>query len=160
MVFYCDELNDLIGVWPEQLNAWHCNDKNEFYWLEYYPKLNIAVRLPKIDLTNIDMNLSGSFKMSDLPIRMLAKEHNNWLIEMGWNKTNALEQLALIASEIGEAVNECRGEKPTEKLGSELADLILRVFGMAEQFDINIEKEILTKMSINFSKGNFKGRLK
>lgn len=93
-------------------------------------------------------------------ISELSKEHNSWLVEMGWNKTSALEQLALIASEIGEAVNECRGEKPTEKLGSELADICLRVFGMAEQFVINIESEIIMKMGKNFSKGNFKNRLK
>ena len=79
---------------------------------------------------------------------------------MGWNKTNPLEQLALILSEVGEAVNECRGEVPTDKLGSELADICLRTFGMAEQFGIDIESEILIKMAKNFSKGNFKGRLK
>lgn len=90
----------------------------------------------------------------------LAHEHNKWLVEMGWNKTSALEQLALIASEIGEAANECRGEKPTDKLGSELADICLRTFGMAEQFGINIEREIILKMAKNFSKGNFKDRLK
>lgn len=93
-------------------------------------------------------------------ISELAQGHNKWLVEMGWNKTNALEQLALIASEIGEAVNECRGETPTDKLGSELADICLRTFGMAEQFGINIEREIIMKMAKNFSKGNFKGRLK
>ena len=93
-------------------------------------------------------------------ISELSSEHNKWLVEMGWNKTSPLEQLALIASEIGEAVNECRGEVPTEKLGSELADICLRTFGMAEQFGINIESEILIKMAKNFSKGNFKGRLK
>lgn len=79
---------------------------------------------------------------------------------MGWDKATSLEQLALIASEIGEAVNECRGEKPTDKLGSELADICLRTFGMAEQFGINIESEIIMKMAKNFSKGNFKDRLK
>lgn len=98
--------------------------------------------------------------MSRMTIKELASEHNKWLVEMGWNKATALEQLALIASEIGEAVNECRGEKPTDKLGSELADIILRTFGMAEQFGIDIEAEIIMKMGKNFAKGNFKGRLK
>ena len=103
-------------------------------------------------------------EIADLKMRNtiteLAQKHNKWLVEMGWNKTNPLEQLALIASEVGEAVNECRGEKPTDKLGSELADIILRTMGMAEQFGINIEKEIVTKMALNLSKGNFKDRLK
>jgi NTP pyrophosphatase (non-canonical NTP hydrolase) len=89
-----------------------------------------------------------------------AKKHNQWLNDMGWNKTSPLEQLALIASEIGEAVNECRGEAPTDQLGSELADIILRTFGMAEQFGIDIQAEIEAKMAKNLAKGNFKNRLK
>lgn len=93
-------------------------------------------------------------------ISELAHEHGKWLNEMGWNKTTPLEQLALIASEVGEAVNECRGEKPTDKLGEELADIVLRVFGMAEQFGVKIESAIIIKMAKNFAKGNFKGRLK
>lgn len=93
-------------------------------------------------------------------LKQYAEEHNQWLNEMGWNKTTPLEQLALIASEIGEAVNECRGEEPTDKLGSELADIILRTFGLAEQYNINIQTEIENKMAINKAKGNYKGRLK
>jgi NTP pyrophosphatase (non-canonical NTP hydrolase) len=96
----------------------------------------------------------------DVSISTIAKVHNEWLNDMGWNKTTPLEQLALIASEIGEAVNECRGEKPTDKLGSELADIILRTMGLAEQSGIDIQTEILNKMAINRAKGNYKNRLK
>lgn len=92
-------------------------------------------------------------------IKSVAERHNDWLVAMGWNKTNPLEQLALIASEIGEAVNECRSEKPTDKLGSELADIVLRTFGMAEQNGINIQAEIEAKMEINLNRGT-RGRLK
>lgn len=74
---------------------------------------------------------------------------------MGWvGATTPLEQLALIASEVGEAVNECRRNEPTNKLGSELTDIVLRVFGMAEGLHINIEQEILNKMKENRRKGN------
>lgn len=92
-------------------------------------------------------------------LKELAEEHNSWLVSVGWNKTNPLEQLALIASEIGEAVNECRGEKPTDKLGSELADIVLRTIGMAEQCGIDIQQEVEAKIKINLGRGT-RGRLK
>ena len=94
-----------------------------------------------------------------MKINETAKEHYAWLETMGWNKTNALESLALITSEIGEAVNECRGENPTENFKVELADIILRTFGLAEQHGIDLEAEIKNKMEINFKRGT-RGRLK
>jgi NTP pyrophosphatase (non-canonical NTP hydrolase) len=93
-------------------------------------------------------------------IEKASYHHYEWLKEMGWTgKLTPLEQLALIASEIGEAANECRGETPTDKLGSELADIVLRVFGMSEELNINIEQEILDKMKSNRRVGN-RGRTK
>ena len=90
----------------------------------------------------------------------IAKQHYAWLEKMGWTAgTTPLEQIALIASEIGEAVNECRGEKPTDKLGSELADIILRTVGLTESLGINIEEEIIKKMEKNQQRGNL-GRIK
>ena len=90
----------------------------------------------------------------------IAKQHYAWLEKMGWTaRTTPLEQIALIASEIGEAVNECRGEKPTDKLGSELADIILRTVGLTERLGINIEEEIIKKMEKNQQRGNL-GRIK
>jgi NTP pyrophosphatase (non-canonical NTP hydrolase) len=79
---------------------------------------------------------------------------------MGWvGVTTPLEQIALIASEIGEAANECRGKTPTDKLGSELADIILRTLGLAENLGINMEAEIAAKMEKNKERGN-RGRIK
>ena len=79
---------------------------------------------------------------------------------MGWcGVTTPLEQLALITSEVGEAVNECRGDAPTENFRLELADIILRTCGLAERFDIDIEAAILKKMELNQQRGN-KGRKK
>lgn len=90
----------------------------------------------------------------------ISKKHHEWLKEMGWvGVTTPLEQLALITSEIGEAVNECRGEHPTEKFRLELADIILRTLGLAERFDIDMEKAIADKMEKNRARGNL-GRLK
>lgn len=92
-------------------------------------------------------------------INAIAKTHYEWVDEMGWHgKATPLESLALVASEVGEAVNECRYEKPTDKLGSELADIILRVLDLSIVLDINIETEILNKIEANKKRGN-KGRI-
>lgn len=92
-------------------------------------------------------------------INTLARSHYEWVDAMGWHgKATPLESLALVASEVGEAVNECRYEKPTENLGSELADIILRVLDLSIVLDINIETEILNKIEANKKRGN-KGRI-
>lgn len=82
----------------------------------------------------------------------------NWVQEMGWHNKSPLGYLALIASEVGEAVNECRGKIPTPKLGSELADIILRTLDFAKEMKIDIGQEIFDKMEINSANGNHKER--
>ena len=89
----------------------------------------------------------------------LAQAHYKWVEEMGWHgKATPLELLALIASEVGEAVNECRGETPTDKLPSELADIMLRTMDMALVMGYDLEAEILSKIEKNRQRGN-KGRV-
>lgn len=92
-------------------------------------------------------------------INDLALEHWLWVDNMGWHNKTVLESLALVASEVGEAVNECRGDKPTGKFAEELADIILRVVDLAESHDIDLEKVIANKMKINYNRGT-RGRLK
>jgi len=92
-------------------------------------------------------------------LKDLAVLQHDWVERMNWHNKLPLEYLGLIASEIGEAVNECRGEEPTESFGEELADIILRTMDCAEEFGVDIEAEVLRKMSINESRGT-KGRLK
>jgi NTP pyrophosphatase (non-canonical NTP hydrolase) len=95
-----------------------------------------------------------------MTLNEIAKKHYAWLEKMGWTiGTTPLEQLALITSEIGEAVNECRGNQPTDKLGSELADIILRTVGLSERLGINIEETLYKKMETNEKRGNL-GRVK
>lgn len=91
-------------------------------------------------------------------INFIADEHYEWLKEMGYTKASPLEALALICSEVGEAINECRGKEPTEKLGAEIADIILRSLGFARQRNIDIVTEITKKMAVNQKNGN-KGRI-
>lgn len=61
----------------------------------------------------------------------VATEHRKWIESVGWaGKRTPLEALVLIASEVGEAASECRGDKPTAQLGEELADIILRILDL------------------------------
>lgn len=85
-----------------------------------------------------------------LNLNNLAKLQADWLKSMGWwkNKTN-LESLMLVVSECGEAANEVRGAEPTENFKTELADIILRVLGIAEENGIDIQLAVLQKMSKN-----------
>lgn len=95
----------------------------------------------------------------NLNIRDLVTQHFNWLSDVGWTNKSPLEELALVASEVGEAVNECRGETPTDHLPSELADIVLRVAGLAGKLDIDLEQAIVDKMALNIQRGT-RGRLK
>lgn len=79
---------------------------------------------------------------------------------MEWHNKTHLEYLALIVSEAAEAMNECRGVSPTEKLGSELADVILRTLDFAVVCGIDIEAEVLAKMAHNKVAGKKPGRVK
>lgn len=91
-------------------------------------------------------------------MRGLAQMQRRWVQSMPWRDKTPLEALALIASEVGEAVNECRGDVPTPELGAELADIVLRVFDLAEMLKIDIEAKCRVKMAHNIEKGNLKGR--
>lgn len=93
-----------------------------------------------------------------MDLNEIADLHYNWLMRMGWTKATPLEDLALIASEVGEAVNECRGERPTAELGTELADIVLRVLGMARKMDIDIAAALRAKMELNERRGT-RGRI-
>ncbi len=82
-------------------------------------------------------------------INEIAASQYAWVERMGWHNKTPLEMLALIASEIGEAVNECRGEVPTPEFGTELADIILRVADLAHHQGINLADVIAVKMALN-----------
>jgi NTP pyrophosphatase (non-canonical NTP hydrolase) len=91
-------------------------------------------------------------------LKRIAEMQYEWVESVGWHNKTVLEALALIASEVGEAVNECRGEKPSPKFGEELADIILRTLDLAEWQGIDISEEVSKKMAMNLSRGT-RGRL-
>jgi NTP pyrophosphatase (non-canonical NTP hydrolase) len=92
-------------------------------------------------------------------INELAAQNYAWVERMGWHNKTTLEALALVASEVGEAINECRGEKPTDAFAEELADIVLRVLDIAHWQGIDIEKELQAKMQKNEQRGT-RGRVK
>ena len=94
-----------------------------------------------------------------MKINEIAEKNYLWVEKMGWHNKTTLEALALVASEVGEAINECRNEKPTDAFGEELADIILRVLDIAYWQGIDMEKKIIDKMMKNEKRGN-RGRQK
>lgn len=90
----------------------------------------------------------------------ITDRHVAWLQRMGWvGNLTPLEMLALITSEVGEAVQECRGAQPTAKLPSELADIILRTLALAREQGYDMDAAIAAKMEANEARGS-NGRLK
>lgn len=79
----------------------------------------------------------------------IGERHFNWVERMGWHNKSVLESIALIASEVGEAADESFGEIGDDKLGSELADIILRTVDLAQTtgFDVNA---VVAKTTLNW----------
>jgi len=98
---------------------------------------------------------NGDYVYKDVPLSIndIAAKQYNWVERMGWHNKTVLEALALIASEVGEAVNECRGDAPTAEFGVELADIILRVADLAHWHGINLAEVIAAKMAVNEERG-------
>ena len=94
-----------------------------------------------------------------MKISEIAEQNYLWVEQMGWHNKTVLEALALVASEVGEAINECRQETPTEDFGEELADIVLRVLDIAHWQGVDIEQKIKDKMAKNQARGS-RGRIK
>jgi NTP pyrophosphatase (non-canonical NTP hydrolase) len=76
-------------------------------------------------------------------IHQVAKEHG-W-----WDKTRGIpELLCLVHSEVSEALTAFREGDPVG-MAEELADVVIRVFDMAEQLGIDLEEEIMSKHEYN-----------
>ena len=92
-------------------------------------------------------------------INEIAQANFQWVEEMGWHNKTVLEALALVASEVGEAINECRQQEPTPEFAEELADIVLRVLDIAHWQGIDMNQAITDKMEKNQTRGA-RGRLK
>jgi NTP pyrophosphatase (non-canonical NTP hydrolase) len=94
------------------------------------------------------------------PLNYIGDTTLAWANSVGWGHHTILEDLALLASEVGELVNECRGPNVSdEAFASELADVILRTLGIARKYGVDADAAVLAKMRENTRRGN-RGRLK
>lgn len=100
----------------------------------------------------------------------IADEHGFWS-EVGYTDPVGilLSKLALVHSEVSEAVEEVRREgglaarfredgKP-EGFGPELADIIIRVADLAEWLGIELDEEVSLKMAFNATRPFMHGKL-
>lgn len=90
----------------------------------------------------------------------LQKKQWHWVEEQGWHNKTRLECLALITSEVGEAVNEARGENVKEAYYLELADIGLRLIDLAEEEGISLQEYMEKKMEINLQRTFGKDKVK
>ena len=74
-------------------------------------------------------------------IQATTKIHSAWVGAMGWHNKNPLEYLALIGSEIGEAVAEAPRNQITPAFGSELIDIVLRIIDCAHMHEVSLLDE-------------------
>ena len=86
-----------------------------------------------------------------MEINKIAKEIHKLAIEKGWWKEERPipELLCLIHGEVSEALEVYRRNGLKADLADELADIVIRVFDMAEGLGIDIETTIYLKHSKN-----------
>lgn len=94
-------------------------------------------------------------------INDLATKHHAWVESKGWHNKSALESVALIASEIGEALEEVY-KKDMQSLELELADIYLRSIDLAVEHNIDLDnarKERLDAGRLTIINGNLKEQI-
>jgi len=93
--------------------------------------------------------------MRDLTIKQITEIIIKQAKEKGFGvnpeEVNAIEKIALIHSELSEALDAYRHKNMNGKDGfaEELADVIIRLFHLAGVYNVDLEKEILKKIEFN-----------
>lgn len=86
-------------------------------------------------------------------IHAIAKRHGFWDIS-----DNFGEKIALIHSELSEALEAHRKAYPMAEVAEELADVVIRVMDLSEYLDIDLEKHVKEKHDKNKSRPYLHGK--
>jgi NTP pyrophosphatase (non-canonical NTP hydrolase) len=90
----------------------------------------------------------------------LMRAHYKWVDDMGWHNKEPLESVALIHEEVAELGRELRGNvQDIDRIGEEMADVVLRVLDLAGQYGLNFQHRIINKYQRNIQRGT-RGRVK
>jgi NTP pyrophosphatase (non-canonical NTP hydrolase) len=82
-----------------------------------------------------------------LDLKQLQKQIYENKLRKGFNTTNVHQEFCYLIEETGEA---CRAyNRKLPDLGEELADIAIYVMGLAEILNVNLEEEILKKVTKN-----------
>lgn len=70
-------------------------------------------------------------------------------VKHNFNLTNIEQEFCLLYGEVGEAYDAWLKKKGKDELGSELADIAIYLYGLAELLDYDLGTEMEKKMAIN-----------
>jgi NTP pyrophosphatase (non-canonical NTP hydrolase) len=70
-------------------------------------------------------------------------------VKHNFNLTNIEQEFCLLYGEVGEAYDAWLKKKGKDELGSELADIAIYLYGLAELLDYDLGEEMEKKMAIN-----------
>jgi len=102
-----------------------------------------------------ERKVSVSIALSDAIMRAavqdLIDEVHDTAVEMGWyeNEVQLPVQLALIHSEVSEALEADRKKRGPEKVAEELADVVIRVMDTAAAHNLDLTAALFAKMELN-----------
>lgn len=74
-----------------------------------------------------------------MKLKKIIIDHSQWVVSVGWNHATPLELMGMIASELGEVAKCLLEPLEFEKLGSEIADVLLRMGHMGVLTHIDFE---------------------
>lgn len=114
-----------------------------------------------IELCHRTSRSSGFWTDQELIKNSIATHYNFWerqRLTDAFDTIWKLSRLALVHSEVSEALEEARKIDSDAKIMAELADVIIRIFDFAASLNGNLASEVLDKMVINIDREPMHGK--